>query len=59
MTYEESLQQLESIVRKMESGEYSVDELAKQLSLAQRLISQCKEKLIKTDNEIQKILENC
>ena len=57
MTYEESLQQLEAIVRKMESGEYGVDELAKQLKQAKQLISQCKDKLSKTDTEIKKILE--
>ncbi len=57
MTYEEALQQLESIVRKMENGDYSVDELAQQLKLAQRLIKQCKDKLNKTDDEIKKILE--
>ena len=57
MTYEESLRQLEDIVRKMESGEYSIDQLAEKLTLAQQLISQCKEKLYKTDTEIKKILE--
>ena len=54
MTYEESLKQLEDIVRKMEAGEYNIDELAQQLKLAQQLISQCKEKLSKTDAEIKK-----
>jgi exodeoxyribonuclease VII small subunit len=58
MTYEESLKQLEDIVRKMEAGDYSIDELAEKLTLAQQLISQCKEKLEKTDSEIKKILEN-
>ena len=58
MTYEESLQKLETIVRKMEVGEYSIDELTEQLKTAQQLISQCKDKLTKTDAEIKKILEN-
>jgi exodeoxyribonuclease VII small subunit len=57
MTYEESLQKLETIVRKMEQGELSVDELAQQLKTAQQLIAQCKDKLSKTDTEIKKILE--
>ena len=57
MTYEESLKQLEDIVRKMESGEYSIDQLVEQLNTAQQLIVQCKEKLYKTDTEIKKILE--
>ena len=57
MTYEESLQQLETIVRKMENNEFSIDEMAEQLKTAQQIIKQCKEKLDKTDSEIKKILE--
>jgi len=57
MTYEESLKQLEDIVRQMEAGNYSIDQLAEKLTLAQQLITRCKEKLYKTDSEIKKILE--
>ena len=57
MTYEESLKQLEDIVQKMEAGDYSIDELAEKLTLAQQLITQCKDKLSKSDTEIKKILE--
>ena len=57
MTYEESLKQLEDIVRQMEAGNYSIDQLAEKLTLAKQLITQCKEKLYKTDSEIKKILE--
>ncbi|MBQ8096733.1 MAG: exodeoxyribonuclease VII small subunit [Prevotella sp.] len=56
MKYEEALQQLETIVKKMESGEYSVDELTTQLKQAQKLIALCRDKLTKTDEEIKKIL---
>ena len=56
MKYEEALQQLEAIVRKMEAGEYSIDELAQQLKTAPQLITLCKDKLLKTDAEIKKIL---
>ena len=55
MTYEEALKQLETIVRKMESDEYSIDEIAVQLKTAQQLIKFCKDKLTKTEQEIQKI----
>lgn len=58
MKYEEALQQLETIVRKMETGEYSIDELTEQLKTAQKLIKNCKDKLTKTDTEIKKILAN-
>lgn len=56
MKYEEALQQLETIVRKMEAGEYDIDELTEQLKTAQQLIKTCKDKLTKTDAEIKKIL---
>lgn len=54
--YEDSLHELEEISRNMESGEYDVDELATQLKKAQKLIKLCRDKLTKTDQEIQKIL---
>jgi exodeoxyribonuclease VII small subunit len=53
--YEEALAQLETIVRKMEQNEYDIDELAAQLKTAQQLIKFCKDKLTKTEEELQKI----
>ena len=53
--YEEALDQLDTIVRKMESNEYDIDELAAKLKTAQRLIKFCKDKLTKTEEELQKI----
>ena len=53
--YEEALAQLETIVRKMEAGEYDIDELAAQLKAAQRIIKFCKDKLSKTEAELLKI----
>jgi len=53
--YEEALSQLETIVRKMETNEFDIDELAVQLKEAQRLIKFCKDKLTKTEEELQKI----
>ncbi len=53
--YEVAFAQLQDIVRKMESDEYSIDEIAVQLKEAQRLIKFCKDKLTKTEAEIQQI----
>lgn len=53
--YEEALAQLETIVCKMESNEYDIDELAAQLKAAQQLIKFCKDKLTKTEEELEKI----
>jgi exodeoxyribonuclease VII small subunit len=55
MKYEEAFAQLQTIVRKMENDEYSIDEIAAQLKTAQRLIKLCKDKLSKTEEEILKI----
>ncbi|MCR4919104.1 MAG: exodeoxyribonuclease VII small subunit [Prevotella sp.] len=57
MKYEEALKQLETIVGKMEQGDYDVDELAAELKNAQKLIALCREKLTKADAEIKKILD--
>ena len=59
MKYEEAVHQLEEIVQKMENDEYSIDEIAVQLQTAQRLIKLCKDKLTKTEQEIQKIQTEC
>lgn len=53
--YEEALAQLEAIVRKMEQNEFNIDELAVQLKKSQQLIKFCKNKLTKTEAELQKI----
>lgn len=56
MKYEESIKELESIVRKMENDELDIDTLATQLKRAQTLIKSCRDKLTKTDEEIKTIL---
>lgn len=56
MKYEEAMNQLEEIVRKMEDNELNIDEMGEQLKQAQRLIKLCKDRLTKTDEEIKKIL---
>jgi len=58
LKYEEALVQLETIVRKMEANEYDIDELAAQLKTAQQLIKFCKDKLTKTEAELQKMVQN-
>lgn len=54
--YEAAMEQLEDIVRRMESGNMDVDSLSKELKTAQRLIGMCRDKLTKTDEEIKNIL---
>ena len=52
MKYEEAMAQLEAIVRKMESNEWDIDEIAAQLKTAQQLIKFCRDKLTKTEAEL-------
>ena len=52
MKYEDAMAQLEAIVRKMESNELDIDEIAAQLKTAQRLIKFCRDKLTKTEAEL-------
>ena len=55
--YEEAISQLESIVKKMESGELDIDAMSTELKTAQELIKLCKERLTKADEDIKEILE--
>lgn len=57
MKYEAAMNQLEDIVRRMENNEMGLDEIGEQIKTAQKLIKLCKDRLTKTEEEIQKILE--
>ena len=57
ITYEQAVAELETIVKKMEGDQLDIDSLTTQLKRAKTLITMCKDKLKKTDAEIQKILE--
>lgn len=56
MKYEEAIKQLEAIAQKMENDEYDIDQLGEQLTKARELIKMCKDKLTKSDEEIQWLL---
>lgn len=55
-TYTEAMKRLEAIVAKIEGNELDIDELGEKLKEAQKLIKFCRDKLYKTDLEIQKML---
>ena len=57
MTYESALSRLEALASEMEAGEVAIDELAPKLKEAQQLLTFCKDKLTKADEEVRKILE--
>lgn len=56
-TYESASLKLEEIIQKIESGEISIDELSDYVNEAKELITFCKTKLTKTEEEIEKIIK--
>lgn len=57
MTYSEALKELEAILAKMQSEDCDIDSLSAMTSRALELLKFCKEKLVKTDEEVKKCLE--
>ena len=58
MNYTKAKNELEKIVQSIESEELDIDTLTQKVKRATELIAFCKEKLTKTDSELQKILDN-
>lgn len=56
LTYTEAKKQLEEIVGQLEDNTLDIDLLAEKVKTAQELIKFCRDKLYKTDEEIQKLL---
>lgn len=57
MNYEDAVKRLEEIVKKMESDELGIDQMAAQLKEAQQLICLCKDRLTKVDADIKAVMD--
>lgn len=55
-SYKEAVAELEGILRQMQSPDCDIDKLSAYTSRALTLLKFCKEKLIKTEAEVQKTL---
>ena len=55
-TYTEAVKELEGILSKMESDHCDIDSLSQYTARALELLKFCKERLFKTDKEIEKCL---
>jgi exodeoxyribonuclease VII small subunit len=55
-TYEDALERLKAIVAKLEQKQVKIDELADTVQEAKKLVDFCREKLDKTESEINKII---
>lgn len=58
ITYTEAVAEIEEILRQIEEDELDVDQLSEQVKRASLLIKICKEKLHKTEEDIEKILSD-
>ena len=56
-SFEESLTELETIVKKLESGEATLDEAINEYTKAMKLAKSCGDKLTKATEEVNKILK--
>ena len=57
LTYTQAKNELEEIVKSIESGELDVDKLTEKVQRATELIALCKEKLTKADEDLQRMLD--
>ena len=56
-SYKKAIEELESILQLLEQNEVDVDQMTQQLKRATELIGFCREKLHKTDLELQAIFK--
>ncbi len=56
ISYTEAFKKLQDIVQKMENADISVDDLNENIKEASRLIRICKDKLTKTEEEVNKTI---
>jgi len=57
LSYTEAFEELQEIVSGMENSEISIDDLDNKIKRASELLIVCKDKLFKTEKNVQRILE--
>lgn len=57
LSYKEAMEEIESIVAKLEDNQLEVDELSEKVKRVSRLIVFCKSKLHDTEVEVENILK--
>ena len=57
ITYKAAVKEIEDILEKIEAGKLDVDELSTNVKRVTILLKICKDKLHKTEDEVNKILE--
>jgi exodeoxyribonuclease VII small subunit len=55
--YSEAIAEIEAILEQMENDEMDVDDLSEKVKRVSFLIRSCREKLLQTEEEVEKILK--
>ena len=58
ISYNEAIQEIEDILYEVENKEIEVDKLSDKVKRVSFLLEVCKSKLLKTEEQIEKIFEN-
>lgn len=56
ISYDKAVQEIESILERIENGDLGVDELAEKVSRVTQLLKTCRDRLYRTEEQIDKIL---
>lgn len=57
-TYQEAFEELQTLIKQIESGHVSIDLLSEQVKRATQLIEVCKQKLFATEKDVQELLQH-
>ena len=57
VSYQEAIAEIEEILEQIENNELDVDELAEKVKRVSVLLKTCKEKLYKTNEQVEQILK--
>lgn len=58
VSYDEAVKELETIIRKMENEEVGIDDLSGLVRRASELLAICRDKIMNTEQEVERILMN-
>lgn len=57
LSYDEAVAEIERILERFRSERMSVDDLAQEVGRATALIAQCKERLVKAEEDVARVME--
>jgi len=56
--FRQTIDEIETIISKIENNETDIDDLAAEIARASKMIQDCKDKLFKTEQEVEKIVNH-